>query len=341
MNADQTSKPPLAGIRKAAVFLASIGAETSATILKRLTDEEVQLLTHEIAQMTEVDQHDTCAVLEEYERQHLGHSYIAAGGPEYARAVLQNAFGSEEGKRIFERVVKINNDTTAFDSLQRADPQQLAKLIHNEHPQTIALVLSHLLPSHAAQVLAALPGSPVKAEVCRRMAALDRISPELLSKVAAGINLKLRTLGDVGQQAYGGIRAVSEMMNRLDTSSSEELLADVNNGDPELAELIRQLMFVFEDFQKIDDGAMKVLVGALDRKVMALGLKGCSGQLRNHFMKCLSSRAVEMMKEDIAALGPVRLRDVTAAQHQIIATAKRLETEGTLSLKPGVDSLIQ
>ena len=341
MTTEQTAKQPISGIKKAAVFLASIGAEASAQVLKRLSDEEVQLLTHEIAHMSEVDQHDTCAVLEEYERQHLGHSYIAAGGPEYARSMLQNAFGSEEGKRIFERVVKINNDASAFDSLQRADPQQLAKLIHNEHPQTIALVLSHLLPSHSAQVLAALPGSSVKAEVCRRMAALDRISPELVSKVAAGINLKLRSFGDVSRQAYGGIRAVSEMMNRLDTPSSEELLEDVNNGDPELADMIRQLMFVFEDFQKIDDDAMKSLVGALDRKVLALALKGCSVALRNHFMKCMSSRAVEMMKEDIAALGPVRLRDVTTAQQQIIATAKRLETDGKFSMKPGGDTVIQ
>jgi flagellar motor switch protein FliG len=246
------------------------------------------------------------------------------------------AFGPETTKRLMDRLSKaLGSDVASFDALQRADPQQLAKFIHNEHPQTIALVLSHLNPTQAASLLVSLP-QRIRSDVAIRMANLDQISPEIIHKIASVIGQKLKTLGDFSRESYGGVRAVSEMFNRLDSGTSKDILADIEQQDTNLFETIRQLMFVFDDLLLIDSVGIKEVLSRIDRKVLTCALKGTSEQLRNHLFSAMSQRGAEMLREDIDALGPMKIREVDAAQQQIISVVRQLESEGVLSLKGAV-----
>jgi flagellar motor switch protein FliG len=266
----------------------------------------------------------------------VAQEFVVKGGVDYAKKMLMNAFGPEMAKRLMDRLSKaLGSDVASFDALQRADPQQLAKFIHNEHPQTIALVLSHLNPTQAASLLVSLP-QRIRSDVAIRMASLDQISPEIIHKIASVIGQKLKSLGDFSRESYGGVRAVSEMFNRLDSGTSKEILGDIEQRDTNLFETIRQLMFVFDDLMLIDATGIKEVLSRVDRKVLTTALKGTSDQLRNHMFAAMSQRGAEMLKEDIEALGPVKIRDVEAAQQQIIAVVRQLESEAVLSLKGAV-----
>jgi flagellar motor switch protein FliG len=247
--------------------------------------------------------------------------------------LLMRAFTPEQAKRLLDRLTKaLGADAASFDAIQKADPQQLAKFIHNEHPQTIALVLSHLNSSQAAALLTSLPAG-LRADVSQRMASLDQISPEIILKIAGVIGSKLKALGEFSRESYGGVRAVAEMLNRLDSTSSREILDHIDRGDTNLAETIRHLMFVFEDLLLIDPMGLKEVISKVDRKVLTVALKGTSEQLRNQILGCMSQRGAEMLREDMDALGPVKIKEVDSAQQQIIAVVRQLEAEGVVSLK--------
>jgi flagellar motor switch protein FliG len=222
-----------------------------------------------------------------------------------------------------------------FDALQKADPQQLAKFIHNEHPQTIALVLSHLNPTQAAALLTSLPNE-MRGDIALRMANLDQISPEIISKIATVIDQKLKALGEFNRESYGGVRAVSEMFNRLDSASSKEILEKIESEDANLVATIRHLMFVFEDLLLVDQAGIKEVLSRVDRKMMTIALKGTSEKLKDLFLQCMSQRGAEMLREDMDALGPVKIKEVEAAQQQIIAVVRQLETEGVISLRGAI-----
>jgi len=258
---------------------------------------------------------------------------VLKGGVDYARKLLISAFGPDQATKMFDRLMKtLGNEVANFDALQKADPQQLAKFIHNEHPQTIALVLSHLNPSQAAALLSSLPPH-LRGDVALRVASLDQISPEVISKIAAVIGQKLNAIGEFSRESYGGVRAVAEMFNRLDSETSKEILASIESLDTTLVETIRHLMFVFEDILLINANGLKELVDRIDRKVLTIALKGTGEQLKNHFFQCMSQRGAEQMREEIETLGPVKVRDVEAAQQQIISTIRTLEAEGVLSVR--------
>jgi flagellar motor switch protein FliG len=259
--------------------------------------------------------------------------FIARGGFEYAKKVLMSAFPVDTAKKLLDRLTKtLGTDVVSLDVLQKADPQQLAKFIHSEHPQTIALVLSHLNPSQAAALLVSLPQN-IRSDVALRMASLDQISPEIITKIAGIIGMKLKTLGEFSRESYGGVRAVAEMFNRLDSTSSKEILEIIEQQDANLVATIRHLMFVFEDLLLIDQGGIKEVLGKVDRKILTTALKGTSDQLKEHILGCMSQRGAEMMREDMDALGPIKIKEVEAAQQQIIAIIRQLESEGTISLK--------
>ena len=226
----------------------------------------------------------------------------------------------------------LGDEAASFDVLQKADPQQLARFIHSEHPQTIALVLSHLNPSQAAALLFSLP-SEMRADVALRMASLDQISPEIISKIASIIGGKLKSLGEVSREAYGGVRAVAEMFNRLDSNTSKEILDKIETADPNLVANIRHLMFVFEDLLLIGQEGMKEVLAKIDRKLLTMALKGTSDKLRDHFTAAMSQRGAEMLREDMEALGPIKIKEVESSQQQIIAVVRQLESEGVISLK--------
>ena len=323
----------LPGIRKAAILMIMIGPEASSGILRALDEDEIQAITREIARVQTLAPEEAEGVLEEFYQMSVAHDYVIKGGVEYARKVLINAFGPEEARKIYDRLIKtLSNESLSFDAIQKTDPQQLAKFIHNEHPQTIALILSHLNSSQAAGLLSSLPGH-IRSDVALRMAGLDQISPEIVTRIASVIGTKLKALGEMSREAYGGVNALAEMLNRLDSTTSLEILENIERVDPRLGETVRHLMFVFEDLLLLDVNSMKEVLAKVDKKILTVALKGTSDQLKNHMLQAMSQRGAEMMREDMEALGPIKIKEVEAAQQQIIAVVRQLESDGILSLK--------
>ncbi len=330
-NENQT--PPINGARKAAIVLISLGENLAAEVMRHMDEDEIQHIGKEVALARNISAEDSERVLDEYYQMSVAHDYVIKGGVEYARRVLVSAFGPEQAKKIMDRMLRqLGGETLSFDALQKADPQQLAKFIHNEHPQTVALILSHLNPSQAAGLLFSLP-QEIRSDVALRMANLDQISPDIIAKIATIIGLKLKELGEVSRESTGGVQAVAEMFNRLDSSTSKEILESIEQRDAKLVETIRHLMFVFEDLLLMDQNGIKEVLSRVDRKLLTVALKGTSDKLREHFMGSMSQRGAEMLREDMEALGPVKIKEVEAAQQQIIAVVRQLEAEGVVSLK--------
>jgi flagellar motor switch protein FliG len=327
--------PParLKGTRKAAILLVVLGDGIGSEILKNMDEEEVEAIGRELARIGTVTADDAESILEEFYQMTVAHDYVLKGGIDYARKMLMSAFGPEQARKMLDRLFKaLGSEAANFDVLQKADPQQLAKFIHSEHPQTIALILSHLNPSQAAGLLFSLPPE-LRADVALRMANLDQISPEIIAKIAGIIGSRLKALGELSRESYGGVRAVSEMFNRLDSATSKEILEAIENSDPSLVETIRHLMFVFDDILLIDQMAIKEILAKVDRKILTMALKGTSDQLKQHFLSAMSQRGSEMLREDMDALGPIKIKEVEAAQQQIITVVRQLEAEGVVNLK--------
>jgi flagellar motor switch protein FliG len=335
MIANAASKGPeaMSGVRKAAMLLILLGDKVSAELVKQFSEEEVQLVSREVARLESITAEQAETLLEEFYQMNMAHDFVLRGGLDYAKKMLNSAFGPEVAKKLIDRLSKaLGSDFPNIDILQKVDPQQLAKFIHNEHPQTIALVLSHLGASQAAALLISLPHD-LRSDVSLRMANLDQISPEIVNKIASVISQKLQAIGEFSRESYGGVRAVSEMFNRLDSGTTKDILDVIEKQNPNLVETIRHLMFVFEDLLLIDVNQLKEILARVDRKAITLALKGTSDQLKDHIFSTMSARATEMMKEDIDALGPVKIKEVETAQQQIIAIVRALESDGTISLK--------
>ena len=321
------------GMRKSAILLVVLGDAIAGEILKNMDEDEVDGLGREIARLGTVTPDEAENILEEFYQMTVAHDYVLKGGIDYARKMLMNAFGPEQARKMLDRLVKaLGSEAANFDVLQKADPQQLAKFIHSEHPQTIALILSHLNPSQAAGLLFSLPPE-LRSDVALRMANLDQISPEIISKIAGIIGSRLKSLGELSRESYGGVRAVAEMFNRLDSGTSKEILENIEHSDANLVETIRHLMFVFDDILLIDQMAIKEILSKVDRKILTIALKGTSDQLKTHFLSAMSARGSEMLREDMDALGPIKIKEVEAAQQQIITVVRQLEAEGIVNLK--------
>src|SRR5450631_2374959 len=340
-----TNAPPgaepiaqMKGTQKAAILLIMLGDEASAEIIKHLSEDDVQVVAREIARMRKIPPEQGEAVLEEFYTMTSAKTYVVSGGMDYAKSVVINAFGPETARKLLDRVVKaMGADMANFDAVQKADPQQLAKFLHSEHPQTIALVLAHLNPSQAAALLEQLPQAQ-RADLALRVASLDQISPEVIVKIATVIGQKLNALGDFSRESYGGIRAVAEMFNRLDSDNSKEILAQLETQEPALVETIRHLMFVFDDLLLLGPEGVKEILARVDRKIPMVALKGTSEQIKQHFLQCMSERGAEMMLEDMEAMGPIKIKEVEAAQQEIIAIVRKLEAEGVINLRGTVGS---
>lgn len=331
-----TKEEALPSCQKAAMLLVVLGEQASAELLQQLSEEDVQKVSREVAKIMAISSEQAESVLEEFHSMSVAGDYVARGGIDYARKMLNAAFDPEVAKRLLDRLTKaLGAEAASFDAIQKADPQQLAKFIHNEHPQTVALVLSHLNYSQGAALLTSLPAA-MRADVAQRMASLDQISPDIITKIAGVIGQKLKTLGEFSRESYGGVRAVAEMLNRLDSGSSRAILDHIDQQDTNLAETIRHLMFVFEDLLLIDQLGLKEVLAKVDRKNLTVALKGTSEQLRNHILSCMSQRGSDMLREDMDALGPVKIKEVEAAQQQVIGLVRQLESQGVLSLKGAV-----
>ena len=324
----------LTGAQKAAVLLIALGDQASASLLKQLSEEQVQTVSGAIADLSSVTAAEAESVLQEFHDATSDGARVGPGGIAYAKRILTSAFGPEGSKKHLDQLPGPHGELGGTRQLQNVEPQLLARFVKSEHPQTVAIVLSQLNPAQSARVLASMESS-ARPDIAFRIAKLDKISPAVVGKISAVIGQKLKSLGEMKRQPSGGPRAVAEIFNQLETSLSTEILAQMGEQNPELMDSIRQKMFVFDDLMALDANGVKELLSRADRRQLTTALKGTNEELRQHLLKGMSQRGAAMLLEDMEALGPVKIREVEAAQQAIIAVLRQLETEGVLSLKGG------
>jgi flagellar motor switch protein FliG len=323
----------LSGIRKAAVLLVAVGEELAKEILRALPEVDVQRLTEELADLRGITPELSAEILEEFWQLLETQNFMIHGGLDYASRLLIDTFGKQRADDLLMLVRRSQEEAHGnLAKLQRTDPQQLGKLLDSEHPQTIALVLAHLDPKRASMVLDNL-SEDHKVVSVQRLAEMRQFSPEMAQKVAHILHRRLESVGDTGRKSYSGFRAVADLLNRLNAEESKRILETIEDGQPELALSIRNLMFTFEDLITVPAATIREIVSGVDKRQLALALRGANEELRAQIFKSMSSRAVEMLKEDMEVLGPVRSREVAQAQQEILNLARRLEAEGKVVLK--------
>lgn len=330
---NKLSKSRLTGKQKAAIFLISLGPERSAQIMKNLTEDEIEQLTLEIANVRKVTNDSREKVFEEFNQLYLASEYIEQGGIEYAKEVLERALGNQKALNIINRLTS-SLQVRPFDFLRKTDPTQLLNFLQGEHPQTVALILSYLDSEQSAAILSALP-SELQSEIAKRIAVLDRTSPEIIKEIEGVLEKKLSTLGTQDYSTAGGIQSVVQILNRVDRTTEKSIMETLEIQDPELAEEIRRLMFIFEDIIQLDDRGIQQLLKEVESKDLALALKGASEDLSSKFQRNMSKRAAQMLAEEIEFMGPVRLRDVEEAQQRIVSIVRRLEDAGEIVISRG------
>jgi len=325
-------------LRKAAVLMVLLGEDASSDVMKFFAPEEAQELTKAIYLLGNVPAREAESVLEEFHQMSIAQQFIAQGGIEYARKVLVKSYGSDVARKLLDQVARSLGPIN-FDILAKADPQQLAKFIESEHPQTIALILAHLPAHKAAQIITQFQPD-LRADVAIRMANIEQISQDIISKITVILRQKLEAVGDFSRESYGGVRAVAELFNRMDWLSGKGILEKIEEKDPNLAISIRNLMFVFDDIKSLDDQAIKELLKEIDKKDLATALKGCSEQLRQLFFRNMSERAVGLLKEDMEYMGAIKVKDVESAQQNIIEIIRRLDEQGIIDIKGGGEQYV-
>ena len=323
----------LNGRQKASIFMISLGPEKSAEIMKHLSDEEIEQLTLEIANIRKINSEQLQAVNQEFTQLYMASHYIAQGGIEYAREVLEKALGTEKALSIINSLSS-NLQIKPFDFVRNTDPAQLLNFIQGENSQTIALIMSYLDPEQAAAILSSLP-SERQTEVAKRIAIMDSTLPEIIREVENTLEKKISALGTQDHTIAGGINAIVQILNKVDRSTEKTILETLEVQDPVLSEEIKKLMFVFEDIITMDDRSIQLVLREVESKDLALALKGASEDVANKIKRNMSKRASDMLEEDISFLGPVRLRDVEEAQQRIVNTIRRLEEAGEIILSRG------
>jgi flagellar motor switch protein FliG len=323
----------MSGVRKAAVLLVAVGEEPAKEILRALPEADVQLITEELADLRGITPEVSSEVMEEFWQLLETQNYMVHGGLDYASRLLIDTFGKERAEDLLS-LVRRSQDAAQGNlaKLQRTDPQQLGKLLDSEHPQTIALVLAHLDPLWASKVLDNL-SEEHKVVSIQRLAEMRQFSPEMAQKVAHILHRRLESVGDTARKSYSGFKAVADLLNRLNAEEAKKILETIEEEQPEMALSIRNLMFTFEDLITVPPATIREIVSGVDKRQLALALRGANDELRAQIFKSMSSRAVEMLKEDMEVLGPVRSREVGQAQQEILNLARKLESEGKVVLK--------
>lgn len=323
----------LTGKQKAAILIVTLGPELSANVYKHLREEEIEDLTLEIANIKKVEPQLRDEILAEFKEIAKAQEYIATGGIEYARNLLEKAFGPVKAEEIILRLTS-SLQVRPFDFARRADPNQLFNFIQGEHPQTISLIMAYLQPEQAAAILSSL--SPEEqVEVAKRLATMEGTSPEVLSEVESVLEKRLASFINQESTSAGGIQAVVEILNRVDRTTEKTIMDGLETVDPELAESVRKRMFVFEDVAGLDDRAIQRIIREVESKDWALALKGSNEVVQQKIFKNMSQRAASMLKEEIDYLGPVRLREVEEAQQRIVAIIRKLEDAGEVVISRG------
>jgi len=323
----------LTGKQKAAILLISLGPDVSASVYKHLSEEEIEKLTLEISGVKKVESTAKEEILEEFHNIALAQDYISQGGIGYAKTVLEKALGTEQAAVIINRLTS-SLQVRPFDFARKADPGQIFNFIQNEHPQTIALILSYLDSAQAGQILSELP-QEVQADIARRIAVMDSTSPEIINEVEQILERKLSASVTQDYTQTGGIEAVVEVLNGVDRATERTILDALEIQDPELAEEIKKRMFVFEDIVTLDSRAIQRVIRDCDNEDLKLSLKVSSDEVKDIVFGNMSKRMVESFKDEMEFMGPVRLRDVEEAQSRIVAIIRRLEEAGEIVVARG------
>jgi flagellar motor switch protein FliG len=317
--------------------MVAVGDDLAKVFFQSLSNTDVQQVTDEITRLGEVPQTQLTQVLTEFYGLLETEQYMVRGGPDYASRLLSQAFGPARAAEMLVEVQGMRERTHGdLAMLQKMDPQQLSKFLENEHPQTVALVLAHLDPKRGSILLMYLDAK-LRVEAVRRLAEMRQFSPEMAQKVGVILHKRMESMGSIGRRSYAGFKAVADLLNRLDVLSSKTILDEIEREEPKLAIGIRNLMFTFEDLLTVSEASVRELVAAVDKRVLALALKGSRENLRAHLFKAMSTRAVEMLKDDMEAMGPVRTKEVAHAQQEILVLAHTLESEGRITLKLEAD----
>ena len=323
----------LTGKQKAALLLISLGPEVSASIYKHLNEEEIERLTLEISGVKRVEPEIKEDIIEEFHNIALAQDYISQGGIGYARTVLEKALGSEHAQAIINRLTS-SLQVRPFDFARRAEPTQLFNFIQNEHPQTIALILSYLEPQQAGIILSSLPQEG-QADIARRIATMDSTSPEVISEIEAVLERKLSSTVTQDYTETGGVDAVVEVLNGVDRTTEKTILDALEIQDPELAEEIKKRMFVFEDIVTLDNRSIQRVIRDCENEDLILSMKVSSEEVKDIIFRNMSTRMAETFKEEMEIMGPVRLRDVEEAQSRIVSVIRRLEDAGEIIIARG------
>jgi flagellar motor switch protein FliG len=333
------AKLPLSKRQKLALVCMAVGPEVAARLTTSFSAEETETLSLEIAQVSRVDGSVLEAVLAEWVEAALSAATLTTGGLEFARDVLTRAYGRPKAEQIIARIQAQLADTAGLSRLRKADPQQLAATLRGEHPQTAALVMAHLDPGHTAAILRELPG-PFGADVMYRMAKMEKVSPEMLQLIERALSSEADLTFQRGMSAAGGPAAVAAVLNLVNGALEKELLEGVGERDAALCEQIQNLMFVFEDLISLDDKSLQRLLREVEAKQLALALKAASAELKQRILGAMSQRAVAALTEEMEFMGPVKMRDVEAAQTAIVTQVRRLEETGEIVLSAGGDDVL-
>ena len=323
----------LTGVQKAAVLLITLGPEKSASIFKHLKEEEIEELTLEIANTRSISPQEKEDVLNEFYQVCLEQQYIAEGGIGYAKELLEKALGEQKAQDVITKLTA-SLQVRPFEFIRKTDPSQVLNFIQDEHPQTIAMILSYLSPAQSAMILGAL--TPEKqADVAKRIAMMDRTSPDVIKEVERVLERKLSSLLNQDYTIVGGVDAIVDILNTVDRGTEKHIMESLEIEQPELADEIRKKMFVFEDILLLDDRAIQRVLRDVDNNDLGIALKGANEEVQNVIFKNLSKRLSAMIKEDMEFMGPVRMKDVEEAQQKIVGIIRKLEDSAEIVISRG------
>jgi len=322
------TRKQLTGRQKAAIFLVTLGAEISSEIFKHLREDEIEQLTFEIARLESIEPGDRDQVLMEFQELMMAQDFISTGGIDYARELLEKSLGPQKAVDIINRLTS-SLQVRPFDFIRRTDPAHLMNFIQQEHPQTIALILAYLEPQKASVILGSLPHE-IQSDVAKRIATMDRTSPEILREVERVLEKKLSTLSSEDYTAAGGVESIVDILNLVDRSTEKTIIESLEEDDPELAEEIKKRMFVFEDIVLLDDRAIQKVLREVDTAELAKALKAVDSEVQDKIYRNMSKRAATLLKEDMDYMGPIRLKDVEEAQQKIVSIIRKLEEQGEI-----------
>jgi len=329
----KTTDEKISGVQKAAILLIALGPEKSATIFKHLKEEEIEELTLEIANTRSVTPQVKDEVIDEFYQVCLAQQYIAEGGIGYAKELLDKALCGERAQEVISKLTA-SLQVRPFEFVRKTDPSQVLNFIQDEHPQTIAMILAYLTPAQAAMIMSSLT-SEVQADVAKRIATMDRTSPDVVKEVEHVLERKLSSLINQDYTIVGGVDAIVSILNTVDRTTEKHIMETLEIEEPELADEIRKKMFVFEDIMLLDDRAIQRVLRDVDNNDLEVALKGANEDVQNTIFKNLSKRLSAMIKEDMEFMGPVRMKDVEEAQQKIVGVIRKLEDSAEIVISRG------